>query len=156
MDKQQRIEYLIELYSKIKPDDGLEVNEFTKINNAEIQNICTYEGPAYFRVKNWLEARVGEKVQKEKKGELDVNGDVEKFHKVLKGCYELMKGRMEKYGNSWRTMDVRSIASLVMMKMDRISELGEGNAKTEDELVDTINYCTFALIKLNEKKNEKI
>lgn len=64
-----------------------------------------------------------------------------------------MKGRMEKYGNSWRILDVKSTALLVMMKMDRIAELGESNAKTKDELIDAINYCTFALIKINEKEN---
>lgn len=154
MDKKQRIECLIELWSQIKPDDGLEVNEFTKINNAEIQNICMYEGAAFFRVKNWLESTIGEKRQKELKGELDIDGDVKKFRDVLNECATTMRGRMEKYGNSWRTMKIENIAALILMKMDRISELGSDNAKTKDELIDAINYCTFALIKFNEKKND--
>ena len=153
MDKIQRIEYICEMYRKVY-SEAEDVSNMTKINNATIDSICNFEGPAYFRVRNWIEKKVGEIIQKEKKGELDVEGDIQKFHKELKNCYELMQGRMDKYGNSWRIMDIRSIATLIMMKMDRISELGEDNAKTRDELVDSINYCTFALIKFNEKQNE--
>lgn len=140
------------MYEKVSPE-SMPISNMTKINNATIESICNYEGPAYFRVRNWLEKKIGEKVQKEKKGELSIEGDVEKFKATIKFCYELMKGRMEKYGNSWRILDVKSTALLVMMKMDRIAELGESNAKTKDELIDAINYCTFALIKINEKEN---
>ena len=41
------------------------------------------------------------------------------------------------------------------MKLNRIAKLWDIDAKTEDELIDTINYCVFALIKLNEKRNWK-
>lgn len=154
MEYKQRVEYIIELYRKVnKIPSDVEVDELTKINNAEIRKICVFEGPAYFRVRSNLESRLGKIVAEEKKGELNTKEDVDKFHKVLKDCYELMGGRMQRYGNSWRIMDIQSIARLVMMKMDRIAELGEDNAKTKDELIDTINYCAFALIKFNEKEN---
>lgn len=151
MDKSTRIAYLVELYRQIYPE-AVDVCSVTKINNATIDSICHKGEEAYFRVRNWLEAQVGKIVQKEKKGELDAEGDIQKFNKVLKDCYELMQGRMTKYGNSWRTMDIRGIAFLIMMKMDRVAEFGEDNPKVLDEFQDTINYAIFALIKLNEKK----
>ncbi len=36
--------------------------------------------------------------------------------------------------------------------MHRIANLEEGLPKTEDELMDTVNYAIFGLIKLNNNK----
>lgn len=150
MNKQNRINYIIDLYQKMS---GEPADFTTKINNASINSICMYEGPAYFRVKNWLEKKIGEKVQTEKKGELDIDKDIKAFHDTLKECLELARERMPKYGNSWRILDIKSLALLMMMKLDRIAELGENNAKTKDELQDVVNYATFSLIRFNEKNN---
>ena len=67
---------------------------------------------------------------------------------ILTRCLELMEGRNKKYGSSWRVLSVEAIASLCEMKMNRIATLGSTAPKTEDELMDNINYCVFALMKL--------
>lgn len=76
-----------------------------------------------------------------------------KFKYIQKQCFALMQGRNKKYGDSWKVLSVQSLANLCEMKLNRISQLGEKAPKTEDELIDVINYCTFALIKLDEQKH---
>jgi len=148
----ERVKYLIDLLMKLKIEEF--PTEQYKLYGATLAAICAIDGPAYHRVKNWLESKMGEKIQKDLKGELDIKSDVEKLHKILKSCFELAQERMPRYGNSWRSMDIRSLARLMIMKLDRISELGEDDAKTFDELSDCLVYCAFGLILYNEKNNK--
>ena len=75
------------------------------------------------------------------------------FKEILKECYEVMMSRNKSYGQSWRVLSVKSIANLIEMKMNRISQLPEGAPKAVDEFRDVLNYSCFALMKLREKKD---
>lgn len=71
-----------------------------------------------------------------------------------------MKERGEMYGTSWR--DVKRLTSFldyIDMKLSRAYSLAmkEDISTTDierihDQLLDTINYCLFAILKLNEVK----
>lgn len=151
MTKQDRINYIISLYRQLNPEEHVDLQ--TKINNTTIDKLCTYDLPPYHRIRTWLESKLGEKRQKELKGEIDIESDLDAFKGILNESYQLISGRMHSYGNSWKIMDIKSLAKLMMMKLDRIAELGETNAKTKDELIDVLGYATFSLIKYNEKIN---
>lgn len=77
--------------------------------------------------------------------------DAKQFKVILNSCYKLMLERNKSYGVSWKVLTVKSIANLIEMKMNRISQLNEGNIKIEDEFRDVINYACFALLKLKKK-----
>lgn len=64
-----------------------------------------------------------------------------------------MLQRNEKYGQSWKILDISTIAQLCQMKLYRIGKL-ELDPKTEDEFIDVINYCYFALIKIKNIKSK--
>lgn len=78
-----------------------------------------------------------------------------KHFKICCEACHLMISRNKKYGDSWKVLSVQSIANLCEMKLNRIAKLGEVDAKTEDELIDTLNYMVFGLIKLKEWKKSK-
>lgn len=138
MDQRERMEYLITLYQKLKPEE--KITSDTTIRNTPIWKLAQTDGGPYQRIKKWLE---------DKNAELTKDDDP--FTQILTECISVMKERNQSYGESWRVMSVESMANLCEMKLNRVSKLGAQNAKTKDELIDTINYCVFSLIKLSEK-----
>ena len=51
---------------------------------------------------------------------------------IFDECFTLMKSRNDKYGDSWKTLDVANIAGLIEMKMNRIAKLGVVETKVID------------------------
>lgn len=155
MSQIERQNYIIDLYQKLNPE--LQVTEKTEIKNASIAKICQYNAGAFHRVKEWLETTLAKK-ESEEKSKLQtqeiIDKDLEEAKTQLSKAFAIMKERSSKYGASWKVIDVRTIAQLIEMKMNRISQLGEYNTKTEDEMIDTINYACFALLKLKKNKNQ--
>lgn len=135
MDQRERMEYIITLYQKINPE--MKVDGDTTIKNTPIWKLCQTDGGPYQRIKAWLEKNVPQ--------------PKDLFEEILTECISVMRERNKSYGESWRVMSIESMANLCEMKLNRVSKLGTDNAKTKDELIDTINYCTFALIKLKER-----
>lgn len=139
-----RIELLINYWQKLNPE--IRIDSQSKIKNATIEKIC-WSDEAFQRMTNWCEDRLKEKEQARLKEE----GDINQFREVLNEAYQILKGRNEKYGDSWKVLTIQGLANLGEMKLHRISNLGE-DAKTYDEFIDTINYCIFGIIKLKNKK----
>jgi len=71
---------------------------------------------------------------------------------IHKDTLDLMLSRNEKYGDSWKVLTIPSLANLCEMKLHRIARLWDVDAKTEDELMDVINYCVFGLMKYKESQ----
>jgi hypothetical protein len=76
--------------------------------------------------------------------------DSERYNKVISECMKLVIDRNKKYGDSVDVIDIHTLVGLVIMKLTRIYRLGD-NAKTKDELMDSINYLVFALEKYNKR-----
>jgi hypothetical protein len=74
----------------------------------------------------------------------------ERYNKVIQECMKLVIDRNKKYGDSVDVIDIHTLVGLVIMKLTRIYRLGD-NAKTKDELMDSINYLVFALEKYNKR-----
>ena len=72
----------------------------------------------------------------------------QRYMKIINECKKLVVSRNKNYGNSIDYMRLQSIVDLCMMKLSRIRKLGKRNNKTKDELQDVLNYCVFALEKL--------
>lgn len=144
MNTAQRIKYIVGLYQKICPD--IKVTPDTLINNASIKKLCTSNGGGYTRIKDWCEKKVAEL------GKPELSPEMKKAKEQFHNCYALMQSRNKAYGNSWKVLSIQSIANLIEMKMNRISQLGEVDTKVVDEFMDCANYAIMALMKLNENK----
>lgn len=82
----------------------------------------------------------------------------ERYDKIIDECRDLVISRNEQYGDTVDVVDIHTIIGLIIMKLNRIYQLGITNAKTKDELQDSLNYLVFALEKYNkgEKNNQTI
>lgn len=68
-------------------------------------------------------------------------------------AFELMLSRNEKYWDSWKVLNIQSLANLCEMKLHRIANLDKLEPKVYDEFIDVLNYMAFWLLKL--KNGEK-
>ena len=70
----------------------------------------------------------------------------------------LLEAKNHEYGEAWRDMRVSSMTDLILMKLLRIKQIEENEGKTiaseglEANYQDIVNYAIFALIKLQEQK----
>jgi hypothetical protein len=80
--------------------------------------------------------------------------DEERYNKVINECRKLVISRNQQYGDTVDVVDIHTIIGLVLMKLNRIYQLGLKNAKTKDELQDSLNYLVFALEKLDKGENK--
>lgn len=70
----------------------------------------------------------------------------------------LLANKNHDYGEVWRMMRLSSIIDIILMKVHRIKRIEENAGKTvisegiDANYQDIINYCVFALIKLEEQK----
>ena len=145
----QRIEYIIGMYQRIYPD--MVVTPETMIKGTSIKKLCEFPGPGYYRVVRWCEEKL-KTLPAKQLAENDMDRVKEQFRKA----FEIMKGRNVKYGTSWKVLTISSIANLCEMKLNRIAQMNNQNLdpKIEDELIDTMNYMAFALIKYQEQKTK--
>lgn len=139
-----RTDYIVRMYKLING----EANPSTLIKNTSIADLCKFDSGPYQRIKSWCEKKI-EEIEKNNKPKLNL--DMIEAEQLYKQCFELMKSRNEKYGDSWKVLTIPSLANLCEMKLHRIANLPEGAPKTEDELMDTVNYCIFGLLKLRKQ-----
>ena len=83
----------------------------------------------------------------------------ELYDKVTNEAYELMTRKNHDYSEAWRDMRVSSITDLIMSKVLRTKSIEDHGGKTivseglDANYYDMINYAVFALILLNEQKD---
>lgn len=71
------------------------------------------------------------------------------YEQAIRPCRQLAISRSERYGNSVDIMKTTSILDLILMKLSRTRELSESDPKYYDEIIDSINYLVFILIRKN-------
>lgn len=82
------------------------------------------------------------------------------YDQVADEVYDLMKKKNHDYGEAWRDMRVSSITDLILVKLLRIKQIEDNDGLTnvsegiESNYYDIINYAIFALILLEEAKEE--
>lgn len=83
------------------------------------------------------------------------------FSKVSTEAHDLMANKNHDYGEAWRDMRVSSLVDFMMVKIARIKKIEDNRGQTiasegvEGNYLDILNYAVFALIHLNEQKDEK-
>lgn len=72
--------------------------------------------------------------------------EAEEYESIVSKAKAIFEERQTSYGNSVDEIDIHTVVGLMRMKMFRLYKEGI-QPKTEDELLDTINYAVFALDK---------
>jgi len=84
----------------------------------------------------------------------DRPGTILAAESILADALEVMRAKNADYGDSWREMRLPSITDQILVKVMRIRSIEESGGPpkvsegVESEYRDIINYCVFALIKL--------
>lgn len=94
--------------------------------------------------------------------QIDVHPELalEKFTAHANETKALMVRKNHDYGEAWRDMRISSLTDLILQKLLRIKQIEDNKGKTlaseglEANYADMANYAAFALIKMNEAKNE--
>ncbi|AJQ29130.1 DUF1599 domain-containing protein [Pelosinus fermentans] len=85
---------------------------------------------------------------------IDINIVMEKYSDSSGRIKELMLNKNHDYGEAWRDMSLISITDQIIIKILRVKNIIDNDRRlivSEDidaQLSDIINYCIFALIKL--------
>jgi len=155
MNKQERINYLIKLTKILEP--GVLIDKNYMFKGASIEKLAEFDGPGYKRMKGWLEEKVNQiELEAQFKEEIEIEEDktdMELAKDEFVRCFELMKGRNDKYGDSYKKLRLNSIVDLMYMKLDRCVKQSLDNKAIEVELEDIVNYGIFGLMKIRNEKN---
>lgn len=91
--------------------------------------------------------------------EIDENKMSDIYDEVTRRVKELLVKKNHDYGEAWREMSIASITDQILIKLFRIKNILKIDRKlqvSEDldaQFSDIINYCVFALIKLNKENS---
>ena len=78
------------------------------------------------------------------------------YDRFLSDTRQLFEIKNHDYGEIWRDMRISSYTDLILMKIMRIKQIENNNGQllesegVEANYMDIINYCVFALIRLEE------
>lgn len=92
--------------------------------------------------------------------ELPIDELMNLYDQEAKETLDLLLNKNHDYGEAWRDMRVASITDIILMKLLRVKQIEDNKGKTivsegfDGNYRDMVNYAVFALIKLNEEKNE--
>lgn len=141
---------LIDLHSRLiwKPVDP--DTKLKTFNNVSLRALAEW---SYWAKQRFFDRHIKELRKKEaEEAELLQSesrpSDMEAISNIFDECRNLMMSRNEKYGDSWKILSIPWLSNLCEMKLNRISNMDKIDPKIEDELMDTINYCIFALYKV--------
>lgn len=94
--------------------------------------------------------------------DLDVNTATSLFDDKVKETKTLLENKNHDYGEAWREMRVSSLTDMILQKLLRVKQIENNKGKTivsegiEANYQDIINYAIFALILIEEKKENNI
>lgn len=83
------------------------------------------------------------------------------YDQYIVSTKKLMEEKNHDYGEAWRDMRVSTFTDMILMRLLRIKQIEDSKGKTimsegvDANLQDMINYSVFALIQLDEQKNNK-
>lgn len=81
------------------------------------------------------------------------------YDRMVKEARHLFQDKNHDYGEIWRDMRISSYTDLILMKLLRIKQIEDNDGLllasegTDANYMDIINYCVFALIRIEEQNN---
>ncbi len=95
----------------------------------------------------------------EKELELGAEKAMQLYDTYAQKVRDLMQAKNHDYGEAWRDMRISSLTDLILMKILRTKQIENNQGKTlvsegiDANYYDMINYALFALILMDEEKN---
>lgn len=92
--------------------------------------------------------------------EMEVEQALGLYDAEAESTRQLMMAKNHDYGEVWREMRISSLTDLILMKLLRVKQIEDNDGKTlvseglRANYQDIINYAIFALIKLEEQKQQ--
>lgn len=93
--------------------------------------------------------------------ELETAAVMKKYNAAIADTRALMIAKNHDYGEVWREMRISSLTDLILMKLLRVKQIEDNDGQTlvseglKANYQDIINYSIFALIRLEEQKQQK-
>ncbi len=91
---------------------------------------------------------------------MPVDAALKHYKQFIGEAKMLMQDKNHDYGEAWRDMRINSLTDIILMKLFRIKQIEDNKGVTEvsegvdANYFDIINYAVFALIKIEEDKNQ--
>jgi len=92
--------------------------------------------------------------------EMEVEQTMGLYDAEAESTRQLMMDKNHDYGEVWREMRISSLTDLILMKLLRVKQIEDNDGQTlvseglRANYQDIINYAIFALIKLEEQKQQ--
>lgn len=85
---------------------------------------------------------------------------LKQYDTIIERCRSLFVNKMSDYGSAWRILRLPSLTDQIFIKAQRIRSLQQNAERKvdegeESEFVGIINYCTMALVQLEQGVAEK-
>lgn len=97
-------------------------------------------------------------LKESKELELDMDTLTALYDKYVKLTKQLMEEKNHDYGEVWRDMRVSTFTDILLVRLMRIKQIEDNKGQTimsegiDANLQDMINYCVFALIRIDEQR----
>ncbi len=92
---------------------------------------------------------------------LEENVLLKAYDNTVIQTFDLMLAKNHDYGEIWRNMLVSTFTDMILMRINRIQQILQNGGKTiasegiDSNFMDMLNYAVFAMIKLEEQRQEK-
>lgn len=142
-----------QLYIKAKRIRGIEQTGVQKVDEgveSEYMGLINYS----------LMAIIQHTIPEEEPLELGIKKALDLYDENSLATRQLMIAKNHDYGEVWREMRISSLTDLILMKLLRVKQIedNDGHTLVSEGLVanyqDIINYSIFALIKIEEQKQQ--
>lgn len=143
-----------QIFIKAQRIRGLQQNAEQKIQEDEA---CEFIGIVNYSIMALIQIRKGVVEQPD----LALEEATQLYDEEVALTKQLMMDKNHDYGEAWRDMRVSSLTDLILQKLLRVKQIENNNGKTlvsegiGANYQDMINYAIFALIHLDERKENK-
>lgn len=117
--------------------------------------------PEFIGIVNYcIMALIQLEIDEKEELELPAKQTIDLYNRYAKNVKELMIAKNHDYGEAWRDMRISSLTDLILMKLLRTKQIEDNQGKTlvsegiDANYYDMINYALFALILMEEGRND--
>lgn len=143
-----------QIFIKAQRIRGLQQNQVQKIQEDEASEFI---GIVNYAVMALIQIEKGVVEQPD----LNLEEATQLYDEHIAETKQLMMDKNHDYGEAWRDMRVSSLTDLILQKLLRVKQIENNQGKTrvsegiEANYQDMINYAVFALIHLDNRKENK-
>ncbi len=83
------------------------------------------------------------------------------YDQMVEAAFQTMEAKNHDYGEAWRKMRISSITDLILQKIYRLKQIEDNDGSLEvsegvdANYIDMLNYAVFALIRIEERSQQR-